>query len=241
MEKFALGSSNKEDLSNSKGSQRKVDTKLRRPLRREKSPFRRSTNPHEDGWRKVISTCQLGHILCLIWFCNDKNLCKILTLLIDCNIQWKHLFVWFFSFILVYAFLSHWVRVKKKGLGHMLLLKPWDVLQIHACRRQGRISMGVAKRKRKKCSQDRVNCFLWYNLLNSWKMLYIHNLRRSKSWYFSMKHLHVCCLKSSSLSSSPKSQNKKIRLGSFHHHPEWQNKSITLGQKRYILSVWPSG
>jgi len=31
----------------------------------------------------------------------------------------------------------------------MLLLKPWDVLQILACRRQGRISMGVAKRKRK--------------------------------------------------------------------------------------------
>jgi len=43
----------------------------------------------------------------------------------------------------------------------MLLLKPWDVLHILACRRQGRISMGVVKKKKKKkCSQDQVNCFL---------------------------------------------------------------------------------
>jgi len=49
------------DLANSKGSQREVDTKLRRPLRGEKGPFKRSTNPREDGWGRVTSACQLGH------------------------------------------------------------------------------------------------------------------------------------------------------------------------------------
>jgi len=33
-----------------------------------------------------------------------------------------------------------------------------------------------------------------------------------------------------------KPQNKRIRLSSYHHCPEWQNKSITLGQKRQVFS-----